>query len=1044
MSPTSPRRHVATRVALLAFALLALYACRDITAPTAIGGLSPDALSATSHAIVSPDSMRGWAFYDDQHGVACSDPSTCRIAAGIGARASAGGGSVELAVSADTDGKAIILQGYAGTRFDRITDLKYSTFRQTEDAGSNLAIALQFNVDYDLTDQSLAYQGRVVFEPYQGAGGNVPTGTWQRWDARAGRWWGTRATVRRSDQLVTNPCVQATPCTWTQILAEFPNIGVHPTFGAVVLKAGSGWTGFRGNVDSLSIGVDGIAMTYDFEPVTESPIHLQTDIGTGVVGTQLPVDTVYTGGATVAYSFAAAPGHEAPYVVLDDTLAPLTGSIVMDRSHTLEVVADTAYSLATMSEDGKQIAQRINALLTSGDKASAYTDLMSFFVQRLNASANEATLARDNELAWYLTVDPTRDAAALAAIDDALIGTTFSIIRTDPHSAYVTYSAPGVLSRSRASSPTRSIGHTNAARLQPSTGPSQVKLPQQQLDDPQEPTVIVFVNGIASDLTSSDGTSGVTFTTSRLERLVKAEPRFANSKTRVDFVYNRTFSAQMAGYDSTHTCVANGSRGISFRNFLSTVARYAGCKGERLLRAATTIDVVEAATARFQLISHIAPTNPDVAAIANYVNAHRTQSEIPEHVIFVAHSEGALLVAQALRTLPALEQHPIQEAQACVATLALASAADRGLFDLDDPYRLGFIVAGDAILNTLVLGWDILPTPASDSSRRLVARVDEKKRDMARLKAGVELHKIEVTYLKDSASRGAIVDRLTKLHKECLQGELRVFSDTITTMAGSEFTLQPKLFNQNDRELHGRLMWKDVPDEITALDTNRFLARTPRDYAKGILYQTPYLAEYAWVRIPLSPITGTSIHEDYSSSWELIAASNGGLGNPPYGYEQPPTDTWSGAGELCADDVTIYGRSPSYGVYRMHCSRGYTVTAGTASTSSVAAQVKSYGISWIPNAPYGLLEDLENPLRRACNGPEKCLSHIVVDAYDSTGTRVATSGPFTPGGGANLSIAPALPPLPLGSVLVSPSPLATTVRPPRVRAIPPSGVAKPR
>ena len=29
-------------------------------------------------------------------------------------------------------------------------------------------IALQLNVDYDVSDQSLQYQGRLVFEPYQG------------------------------------------------------------------------------------------------------------------------------------------------------------------------------------------------------------------------------------------------------------------------------------------------------------------------------------------------------------------------------------------------------------------------------------------------------------------------------------------------------------------------------------------------------------------------------------------------------------------------------------------------------------------------------------------------------------------------------------------------------------------------------------------------------------------------------------------------------------------------------------------------------------
>lgn len=174
-------------------------------------------------------------------------------------------GSAELAVTATSEGRALILPDYNGIRFDRITSLSYWTLRQTADVGNNLAVALQFNVDYDLDDNSTAYQGRLVFEPYVGIGGNVPSQTWQAWDAHAGRWWGTRSSVTVNDALVVNPCVQSTPCTWNQLLAAFDRVGVHDTYGAVVLKAGSGWGSFRGNVDKLTIGVDGVETTFDFE-----------------------------------------------------------------------------------------------------------------------------------------------------------------------------------------------------------------------------------------------------------------------------------------------------------------------------------------------------------------------------------------------------------------------------------------------------------------------------------------------------------------------------------------------------------------------------------------------------------------------------------------------------------------------------------------------------------------------------------------------------------------------------------------------------------
>ncbi len=214
--------------------------------------------------VVSPFNMHGWVFYNDATDTPCTDSAVCRFVVGPTGQP-AGVGSGELATPLGTDSKALLLADYAGTRFAQITTLSYSTYRQSVDAGNNLAISLQFNADYDLDDASSGYMGRIVFEPYQGIGGNVPQATWQTWDAKAGKWWG-RTTVKKANADFANPCVQATPCTWTELLSAFPSIGVHATFGAVVLKAGSTWPGFRGNADNLTIGVSGSNTTFDFEP----------------------------------------------------------------------------------------------------------------------------------------------------------------------------------------------------------------------------------------------------------------------------------------------------------------------------------------------------------------------------------------------------------------------------------------------------------------------------------------------------------------------------------------------------------------------------------------------------------------------------------------------------------------------------------------------------------------------------------------------------------------------------------------------------------
>ena len=227
-----------TMTASACLLLASIYACQDFLNP-GHSLLRPESprldFSAGPVVVVSPGSMGGWSFMNDQVNTACTTTALCALVTGPSGMPS-GFGSAELVTQARSDGIAIARAGYLGTRLDQITELSYSTYRQSADAGNNLAIALQLNVDYDVSDADSSYQGRLVYEPYGSAPGGVPQGTWQRWDTRAGKWWGTSATVKEHGVAVTNSCVHASPCTWTQLLGHFPNLGMHQVYGAVVLK----------------------------------------------------------------------------------------------------------------------------------------------------------------------------------------------------------------------------------------------------------------------------------------------------------------------------------------------------------------------------------------------------------------------------------------------------------------------------------------------------------------------------------------------------------------------------------------------------------------------------------------------------------------------------------------------------------------------------------------------------------------------------------------------------------------------------------------
>lgn len=206
--------------------------------------------------VVHPGDMDGWAFAQETatgSGSLVNGPET----------PPSGTGSAQLVVDS-TDGEIIAKAGYGGTKLADITELEYNTYRTS--GGSALAIALQLNIDSDVTDENNAWQGRLVYEPYHTQ--TVSTGEWQTWDTLndaagtgTGNWWFSNGTLAAN-----SGCTMATPCTWAEVLAEFPNAGVHNTLGAIVLKAGGGWAGgFDGNVDALTINGD----TFDFE--FESP-----------------------------------------------------------------------------------------------------------------------------------------------------------------------------------------------------------------------------------------------------------------------------------------------------------------------------------------------------------------------------------------------------------------------------------------------------------------------------------------------------------------------------------------------------------------------------------------------------------------------------------------------------------------------------------------------------------------------------------------------------------------------------------------------------
>lgn len=230
-----------------------------------IGGTA----SADSTLVVKPSAPNGWGFGSESGATGAGSFVTGPPAPPLGI------GSFYMKTPDGADGYITATLAFIGTPLDELTTLTYSTYRSA--GGAAPLIALQLVTDFDSTDANESYQGRLVFEPYQADPSIPANNTWQTWDALDGVWWGTLGSP------AAIPCPQSNPCSWTEVLDEWPDARIHAgaLVGAVILKAGSGWPGFEGNVDALTVGVNGTDTTFDFEPETPCTDTCYVNAATG-------------------------------------------------------------------------------------------------------------------------------------------------------------------------------------------------------------------------------------------------------------------------------------------------------------------------------------------------------------------------------------------------------------------------------------------------------------------------------------------------------------------------------------------------------------------------------------------------------------------------------------------------------------------------------------------------------------------------------------------------------------------------------------------
>ncbi len=656
---------------------------------------------------------------------------------------------------------------------------------------------------------------------------------------------------------------------------------------------------------------------------------LAVQVDPGVVAVGVGGDTVYPVGSTVSYSFAAAPGYTHVLVLLDDSLVPATGSVTMGRGHVLWAAADVDVVLPSES-DGWVVELR--SLLTAPDPVARYQQILDDAGLLFDA-VGPASASRRLRLAGLVAYDLIRDSAAIVRVDSALALHEF-VLGGGEYGG----TGGGVTIADRA--PVGAV--RDVAVGAPCT-------PQRQPEVPgtAEPTRIVYVNGIWT------GFDAATRTDDLLKCAMIQNGQLQSSRYELTKFYNRTWSTQLADdIRGDVWCVASGMRWGGVWSTPSQIAAYALCKAHAVVLAVHTNDYVEAVREYASVLSSSSVVEEDADSLARYLANHR--HEDGEHMIVVAHSQGNLLMQQALQLLKARGEYIPRRDSLCIGVVSIA-APTSSKWQLPADYLVGLQASGDLL--SLITQHNHFPTIAtrySDSTAAEVARIKaliasardrNERRTLAEILAvtqftrGERLHSIDRTYLGEQPTRDAITGGVTYLHRQCTIGRLAIAPEYATIRVQSTLPIQVSAWNRNSTAmtLNRGVDW-NVPSHLTLSANGRRVTATAPGSAdlQAAVFDREAVAT---IEVPMESLS-VSATQTFHSAWKHV-----GGGYPSIDGVEPPA--WDGIPSTCTQTKTVVGIDPAAGTqavgyFDQHC--WYSATGTVVPPDGI--KITSYWWRW--------------------------------------------------------------------------------------------------
>lgn len=703
------------------------------------------------------------------------------------------------------------------------------------------------------------------------------------------------------------------------------------------------------------------------------PVTLTVIVEPGVHGDLTSQTYTVRRGERVMYNFAADSGYNNALVSLDQNPIPKRGRITMDESHVLIASADRESSIVPGDE---WILHDARALLRSGDKIASAQQLLD----KLDAMPDTVNIVERLQRVEMTVLKRDADATAMQALDAALEGHSFDAGYGDG----TLDGAPG--------NGGGGGGGIATALLVPLRPPATLR-PSPSImtrtDAGGEPVTIAYVNGI---LTTP---LGALFAAHHVAILARRAQWYANVPFDVKLIYNRSAIADQTSNEDR--CVLElGIKG-DWLGLNSLPGELAKCLNSTEPKALAMLsDYTEAGTELVSVLNRSASTRPrDVDTVAAFATRMRDEGR---HLIFVMHSQGNLVVQQALTLLKTRGQYAQARDTTCIAGVALASPTSQA-WPISSRHLHGLVVEGDAIL---LLGKNDFPrvrTPMSDSAARATtgsirARIAGLA-TAASIRWGLRIHSVVQSYLTPQPIRGRIQDAIVSSYRGCALSEVRILPQSMELHTGETGTFQVALVDLNGEPLDGRrgLTWnaESESDWQRAVSLSADGVATAH-YVGGtsVSAHTRRIVGNAGVAVDPAPLD-VDAKETLSAKWAVVF-----MGESPTEPPPPfviPSVGWDGSG--CTEKATLESNGRT-GTFSKQCTADYRVKIDSfpratryrasffekgASASLFTVSASGPSLRGSVTGPSATLDMLPGP---------SLLDRIVVTGLDEAGHLLAT------------------------------------------------------